>query len=96
MANTTGKKFGGRTKGTPNRTTAETKQALQNVLSKQIDSLQTTLNKLSAVDRVNALSKLLPYILPKQQDIAITGTEFLSESERERRIEELTKRLLEK
>lgn len=91
----TRKKTGGRTKGTPNRTTAETKQLLQNVLSKQIDSLQTTLNKLSPLDRVNALSKLLPYILPKQQDIAINGTEFLTESERERRIEELKKRLLE-
>lgn len=95
MANTTGRKYGGRSKGTPNKTTAETKQALQNVLSKQIDSLEVTLNKLSAVDRVNALSKLLPYILPKQQDIAITSPQLMSEAERETRIAELKKRLLE-
>jgi len=83
-------KTGGRSKGTPNKTTAETKQLLQNVVSKQIEMLETTLNKLEPVDRVNALSKLLPYILPKQQDIAITNTnEFLSESERDRRIKEL-------
>lgn len=93
MANTTGKKFGGRQKGTPNKvntTTAETKQLLQNVVTKQIEKLETTLNKLEPIDRVNALSKLLPYILPKQQDIAITNTnEILSESERDRRIKEL-------
>lgn len=99
MANTTGKKFGGRQKGTPNKvnsTTAETKQLLQNVVTKQIENLETTLSKLEPVDRVNALSKLLPYILPKQQDIAITNTnEMLSESEREHRIQELKKKLLE-
>ena len=89
-------KTGGRAKGTPNRTTSETKQLLQNVVTKQIEKLETTLNKLEPVDRVNALSKLLPYILPKQQDIAITNTnEMLSESERERRIKELKKKLLE-
>lgn len=99
MANTTGKKFGGRQKGTPNKvntTTAETKQLLQNIVTKQIEKLETTLNKLEPIDRVNALSKLLPYILPKQQDIAITNTnEFLSESEREQRIQELKAKLLE-
>lgn len=96
MANTTGKKFGGRQKGTPNKvnsTTAETKQLLQNVVTKQIEKLETTLSKLEPVGRVNALSKLLPYILPKQQDIAITNTnEMLSESDRERRIKELLKK----
>lgn len=89
-------KTGGRAKGTPNRTTSETKQLLQNVVTKQIEKLETILNKLEPVERVNALSKLLPYILPKQQDIAITNTnEMLSESERELRIQELKKKLLE-
>lgn len=95
MANTTGKKYGGRTKGTLNKTTTETKQLLQNVVSKQIEKLETTLNKLDPVDRVNALSKLLPYILPKQQDIAITTYEEISEEQREHRIEVLRKKLLE-
>lgn len=86
-------KTGGRAKGTPNRTTSETKQLLQNVVTKQIEKLETTLNKLEPVERVNALSKLLPYILPKQQDIAITNTnEMLSKSDRERRIKELLKK----
>ncbi|WP_374398668.1 hypothetical protein [Flavobacterium sp.] len=89
-------KTGGRAKGTPNKTTAETKQLLQNVVTKQIEKLETTLSKLEPVDRVNALSKLLPYILPKQQDIAITNTnEMLTESQRDQRIQELKNKLLE-
>ena len=39
MANTTGTKFGGRTKGTPNRTTAETKELIQNVVSNELDNI---------------------------------------------------------
>lgn len=93
MANTTGKKFGGRQKGTPNKvnsTTAETKQLLQNVVTKQIEKLETTLSKLEPVDRVNALSKLLPYILPKQQ-----GVEIEVKNERVRTSEEIDKELLQ-
>ena len=49
MANTTGKKYGGRQKGTPNKvnsTSSETKQLLQNIVAKQIENLETTLDKL--------------------------------------------------
>lgn len=98
MANTTGKKYGGRQKGTPNKvnsTSSETKQLLQNIVAKQIENLETTLDKLEPAERVNALSKLLPYILPKQQDIAITNTnELLSPSEREKKIEYLKNKFL--
>jgi hypothetical protein len=96
MANTTGKKHGGRQKGTPNRSTSETKELLQNVLNKQLDKLEVTLNKLKPSERVNALSKLLPYILPKQQDIVIEVAPPINEEQREKRIAELKKRLLEK
>ena len=83
-------KTGGRAKGTPNKTTAETKQLLQNVVTKQIEKLETTLNKLEPVDRVNALSKLLPYILPKQQ-----GVEIEVKNDRVRTSEEIDKELLQ-
>lgn len=82
-------KTGGRAKGTPNKTTAETKQLLQNVVTKQIEKLETTLNKLEPVERVNALSKLLPYILPKQQ-----GVEIELKNDRVRTSEEIDKELL--
>lgn len=100
MANTTGKKYGGRKKGTPNKTTSETKQLLQNVVTKQIEKLETTLNKLDPVDRVNAISKLLPYILPKQNENVNMNTNTsltsgMSEEERNNRLKELAKKILD-
>ncbi len=37
MANTTGKKFGGRKKGTPNRLTKELRTILKNVLYNELE-----------------------------------------------------------
>ena len=71
MANTTGKKFGGRVKNTPNRTTAQSKDIVQKVINAELGNLETLLSKLSAKDRVNALIKLLPFIIPKQSEISI-------------------------
>ena len=71
MANTTGKKFGGRAKNTPNRTTAQSKDIVQKVINAELGNLETLLSKLTAKDRVNALIKLLPFVIPKQQEISI-------------------------
>ena len=68
------KKTGGRTKGTPNRTTAETKELLQKIVNKEIDNLSLLLEQLEPNERVNALSKLLPYIVPKQSEVFTTDT----------------------
>lgn len=65
----TGKKTGGRIKGTPNRSTAETKELLQKIVNKEIDNLSLLLEQLEPNERVNALSKLLPYIVPKQNEV---------------------------
>lgn len=64
-----GIKTGGRVKGTPNKTTAETKELLQIIVSKEIDNLGEMLEKLEPLERVNAIAKLLPYILPKQSEV---------------------------
>lgn len=69
MANTTGKKFGGRTKGTANRTSSNTKELLQKIVGKELDKLGFLLEKLEPIERVNAIAKLLPYIVPKQSEI---------------------------
>lgn len=74
MANTTGKKFGGRVKNTPNRTTAQSKDIVQKVINAELGNLETLLSKLSAKDRVNALIKLLPFIIPKQSEVSIDAT----------------------
>ncbi|EKT4498923.1 MULTISPECIES: hypothetical protein [Flavobacteriaceae] len=93
MANTTGKKYGGRSKGTPNRSTAETKELLKTILGKELDKLGVMLEQLEPMERVNALSKLLPYILPKQQEMSIEVKENLTAEAREQRILELKKKL---
>ena len=71
MANTTGKKFGGRVKNTPNKTTQQSKAIVQKVINNELNNLEVLLSKLSARDRVNALIKLLPFVIPKQQEISI-------------------------
>ena len=71
MANTTGKKFGGRRSGVPNKTTQESKAIVQKVINNELDNLEVLLSKLSAKDRVNALIKLLPFVIPKHQEISI-------------------------
>ncbi len=93
MANTTGKKFGGRAKGTPNRTTAETKELLQSIVGKELDKLGLMLSKLEPIERVNAISKLLPFILPKQQEMNVEIKQILSPEERIKRIMELKDKL---
>ena len=67
----TGLKTGGRAKGTPNRTTAETKELLQSIVSNELDNILVLLEMLEPKERIDAVIKLLPYIVPKQQEIAI-------------------------
>jgi 23S rRNA C2498 (ribose-2'-O)-methylase RlmM len=62
-------KTGGRTKGTPNRNTAETKELIQNIVNKELPKLGAMLEQLEPNDRINAIAKLLPYILPKQNEV---------------------------
>ena len=65
MANNTGKKYGGREAGTPNRLTKELRAALKNILHQEIELLPDHFNKLEPKDRLELLVKLLPYALPK-------------------------------
>jgi len=69
MANTTGQKFGGRTAGAVNKTTAETKAILQKVVSNELDNVESLLEQLEPKERIDAIIKLLPYIVPKQSEI---------------------------
>lgn len=65
MANNTGKKYGGRQAGTPNRLTKELRAALKNILHQEIELLPDHFNKLEPKDRLELLVKLLPFALPK-------------------------------
>lgn len=75
MADLQNKKTGGRIKGVPNKTTAETKELIQSVVSNQMESVDVLLNKLEPKERIDAIIKLLPFVIPKQSTIEIDNKE---------------------
>ena len=70
MANTTGKKFGGRQKGTPNKLTRELRSVLKDVLYEEIERLPDRLDELDTKDRLELLVKLMPFVFPKVQSVS--------------------------
>ena len=68
--NTTGKKFGGRKKGTPNKMTKELRSTLKDVLFHEIEEIEDRLDLLNPKDRLELLIKLMPYALPKVTSIS--------------------------
>ena len=77
MANTTGKKYGGRQKGTPNRITKELRSVLKDILYQELEQIQECLDALKPKERVELLIKLMPYALPKVTSISHTTNEPL-------------------
>tara|TARA_B100000767_G_scaffold255503_1_gene261712 strand:+ start:227 stop:469 length:243 start_codon:yes stop_codon:yes gene_type:complete len=77
MANTTGNKYGGRQKGTPNRITKELRSLLKDVMYDEIGALQERLDALNPKERVELLIKLMPYALPKVTSISHNTNEPL-------------------
>jgi len=69
--NTTGKKFGGRKKGSTNKTTPEAKAIIQKIITDELAFLPLYLDSLTIQHRVEALIKLLPYVMPKQSHIEL-------------------------
>jgi hypothetical protein len=61
-------KTGGRTKGTPNKTTKEIKGIIQTVVEEQLETIEKDLKQLEPKDRLNVLLKLVEYVLPKQRE----------------------------
>jgi len=72
-----GIKTGGRQKGTPNKLTKELREVLKNVVYKQLESLDETLNELEPKERLEITIKLMAYALPKVQTISPTTNEPL-------------------
>lgn len=63
--NTTGKKYGGRTKGTPNKLTSKIKDKLSGIISEAIHSLD--IGKMSQSEKLKLIQLGLPYIVTKPQ-----------------------------
>ena len=77
MANTTGKKYGGRQKGTPNKLTKELRTLLKDIMYSELEELQEHLRTLNSKERIELIIKLMPYILPKTTSISHTTNEPL-------------------
>tara|TARA_Y100000768_G_C23961317_1_gene675531 strand:- start:1529 stop:1771 length:243 start_codon:yes stop_codon:yes gene_type:complete len=78
MANNTGKKYGGRQKGTPNKLTKEIRTVLKDLIYKELDEIQEHLNSLEPKQRIELVIKLIPYVLPKVDSISHSANEPLS------------------
>lgn len=61
-------KFGGRTKGTPNKVTKEIRESFLALVNKHLIS---DIENLPSKERFNALIRLLPYIVPPAKDIDV-------------------------
>jgi hypothetical protein len=75
-----GFKTGGREPGTPNKLTKELRDALKSVLQNEIELLPEHLEQLEPKDRLELLSKFLPFVLPKLEtfkgEVNHSGTEI--------------------
>ena len=63
--NKTGKKYGGRTKGTPNKLTSEIKDKLSTIINEAIDSID--LDDMSKAEKLKLIQLGLPYVITKPQ-----------------------------
>jgi len=63
--NTTGKKYGGRQKGTPNKLNNEIKDKLSNIINEAIDSID--LENMSKAEILKLIQLGLPYVITKPQ-----------------------------
>ena len=63
--NTTGKKFGGRKKGTPNKLNSKIKDKLSGIISDAISTLD--LEDMTKAERLKLIQLGLPYIITKPQ-----------------------------
>ena len=81
MANTTGKKFGGRQKGSSNQITTKTKEAITTLIEDSLEGLKSDLQQLSAKERLVIISGLLKYIIPtlKAQEVSVTTADQMPE-----------------
>jgi len=71
-------KTGGRAKGTPNVITNEIRTLLKNFIADEISHTMNNINQLELKDRVQFLSRLLPYVLPKMNPIMHNADEPLA------------------
>ncbi|WP_308991671.1 hypothetical protein QLS71_007395 [Mariniflexile litorale] len=79
MANNTGQKFGGRTKGTANKHSNEIRQKFQSLIEDNLEVLQADLNKLKPFERVKVIIELGKFVMPTLKAIEIQNDDIKPE-----------------
>ena len=76
MAAPKGHNFGkGRPKGAPNKANSEVRDILRSVCQSTIDNLEAILDSIDTPkDKIDALSKLMPYFVSKMPNVNINAT----------------------
>ena len=93
--NNTGKKYGGRIKGTPNKDTKQLRLRIENLLEENWDGVLIDLQSLKPKDRIDAYLRLLEYSLPKLNRTEILPYENpLTKEEIERELSRLGNKIL--
>ena len=87
-----GVRNGGRAKGTPNKTTTATKEIIANLLTKYSNTGQMSedFNSLDPKDRLAIAEKLMQYVMPKIQSVAVDLANSDSKITIETRLRELS------
>lgn len=89
-----GYKTGGRKKGTPNKLTGMVRDMISDSVSKELQSLPYLLDQLEPREKIDAIIKLLPYLIPKIQHQPIEDQE--KKETLQERIQRLQNRIQEK
>ena len=91
----------GRPKGIPNKVTKDVRQLLNDIVQRNIANIEDDLKELSSKERLQIITGLLPFVVPKLQNIEamieqsklgvseMTREEILAEIDRIRKIREL-------
>lgn len=65
MANTTGRKYGGRKKGTPNKEVKKLRERIDSLLDDNWEQILVDIKELSQKERIDTYTRLLEYSIPK-------------------------------
>ena len=75
-----GVKTGGRQKGTTNKITKDLRQLLKDFVSGELNNIDNLLPQVEPKDRLELLVKLLPYTLPRYEQVAVEDEQKSSEA----------------
>jgi hypothetical protein len=66
-------KTGGRVKGTPNKVTKDVRQLLNDIVQSNIVNIENDLKKLTSKERLQIITGLLPYVVPKRTELEFSN-----------------------